>query len=309
MSNKKRGQHYVWRKYLEAWSTDDQIWCYRDKKIFHTNLKNVGQQRDFYEPKVLTKDDIQAIQNVLISILPNDVSKKIHLDELKMHEMISDIKQIVEEQDSHQEDIRQLDVALHNIEEDYYGQLEKIALPYLESLISENLSFFESDEDHMNFILFICFQYLRTKKFYDTIMSIYDYTDKKRRNLQNAAWYLRQYGVINIGAHICSNRGLWKLVLLRNQTSIPFVTCDQPVLNTYLYGMPKLALPSDLEFYYPITPRLAALLTRDNRYSYTDKSNIDEIEVNTYNALSVDASHEQIYANEEAILDSLKHLI
>ena len=226
-----------------------------------------------------------------------------------MHEMISDLKQIVEEQDPHQEEIREVDVALHNIEEDYYGQMENIALSYLDSIISENLSFFESDEDHMKFILFVCFQYVRTKKIYDNMKSFYDYTDKKRRNMQNAAWYLRQYGAINLGAHICSDRRLWKLVLLRNQTSIPFVTCDQPVLNTYLYGMPKLALPSDLEFYYPITPRLAVLLTRDERYSYTDKSNINEIEVNTYNALSVDASHEQIYANEEAILDNLKRLI
>ena len=309
MSNKKRGQHYVWRKYLEAWSTDEQIWCYRDKKIFHTNLRNVGQQRDFYEPKVLTKDDIRGIQNVLISIIPNGIAKNIHLDELEMLEMISVLKQIAEGQDLHQEEIRQLADALHNIEEDYYGQRENNALPYLDSIISENLSFFESDEDHMHFILFICFQYVRTKKIYHNMKSVYDYTDKKWRNMQSAAWFLRVYFAINLGSHICSNRELWKLVLLRNQTSIPFITCDQPVLNTHLYGIPKSEPPPDLEFYYPITPRLAVLLTRDNRYAYTDKSNLDEIKVNTYNALSVDASHEQIYANEEAILDSLKHLI
>lgn len=51
MSHKTRRQHYVWRKYLEPWTTKGKIWCRRESKIFSADLMNVAQERDFYTPE------------------------------------------------------------------------------------------------------------------------------------------------------------------------------------------------------------------------------------------------------------------
>lgn len=36
-----RRQHHVWRSYLEAWSTDQIIFCLRDGRIFPSNVSGV----------------------------------------------------------------------------------------------------------------------------------------------------------------------------------------------------------------------------------------------------------------------------
>ena len=63
---KKRHHHYVWRNYLRAWAADDAIWCFREGKVFKTNLMGVGQKRDFYKLKELTEADILFIKKVAI---------------------------------------------------------------------------------------------------------------------------------------------------------------------------------------------------------------------------------------------------
>lgn len=73
---KKRRHHYVWRKYLRAWASNDSIWCCREGKIFRSNLMGVGQVRDFYRLKELSFHDIEAIRNLAIE------PTKSHLKEL-----------------------------------------------------------------------------------------------------------------------------------------------------------------------------------------------------------------------------------
>ena len=317
MSNKKRGQHYVWRKYLEAWSTDEQIWCYRDKKIFHTNLKNVGRQRDFYKPNLLTQDEVRIIKTYLIEPMDSDLLKRLNMGWLDNFEQISEIQRFVERRrqltSNPDKEIIQLfdalEVSLHNSEENFHSNIESDAKNYLASSINEDLSFFERDKDHIGFLIYICLQYFRTKKIKDLTPDINDFFGFKFMNMENFVAFLRLYGATNVGASIYREKGLWKLVLLRNQSDVPFITCDQPVTNTYAFGKPVDTQVDDLAFYYPITPKLALLVTQDKRYSHTDASDVDEMEVNTYNAIAVNASHEQMYSNDEQVLKDLLTVI
>ena len=59
---KKRHHHYVWKKYLEPWTADGQIWCLMNGEIFPTNPKHIGQARDFYNLKELSDEDIAFVQ-------------------------------------------------------------------------------------------------------------------------------------------------------------------------------------------------------------------------------------------------------
>ncbi len=64
---KKRHHHYVWKKYLEPWTTNRQIWCLTNGGIFRTNPKNIGQARDFYKLKELSDEDIAFIFKLAIA--------------------------------------------------------------------------------------------------------------------------------------------------------------------------------------------------------------------------------------------------
>ncbi len=50
---KKKKQHFVWRKYLKGWSENDSIYCLMDGRIFKPGLMGVGQERYFYKLKEL----------------------------------------------------------------------------------------------------------------------------------------------------------------------------------------------------------------------------------------------------------------
>ena len=296
--------HYVWRRYLKAWAIDDQIWCCRDKKIFRTNLKNVGQQRDFYKPKDLTVEDIQAIHKLAIEPISSNELKQANIYWINVFEFKSKIQRIVDEQPADQEVIRQLNVDLHNFEEDFQSRLENIGKPYLDSIIQESLGFFETEKGCFDFLIFMCFQYFRTKKLYDSVVSNCKNSAREIIDIEKTWGVLRHIYRTNVVNSIFGERNSWKLTLLRNQSNIPFITCDQPVINTYAYGKSLESTIEELKLYYPISPSLAVLLTKIDSYT-CDVLDVDNLEVDGYNALVVDASHEQIYSNQEQVLKDL----
>ena len=295
----------MWRKYLEAWLDDEKIWHWsrHNKKILHSNPTNVGVQHDFYKPKYLSQYEIHLIKKVFIDQLPDNEIKKLNMGWLNMFELISKIKRFTDGQDTDKKEIEQLNTFLHNCIENFYTKMENSAWIYLESIMREDLSFFDRDEDHINFLSFICFQYCRTKKFRDSVISA---TEDFRPiiDTKKIIDFISFFGATNVGASIYREKGLWQLVLLRNQSNIPFITCDQPVMNTLAYGKSPENPVEDLELFYPITPELAVLLTQ-KEYSNTDRLKMKEMMVDTYNVLAVDASHEQIYSNQEQILKDL----
>ena len=68
---------------------------------------------------------------------------------------------------------------------------------------------------------------------------------------------------MRIADSLYEERGKHRLVLLNNQTGIPFVTGDQPIIN--LHATFGKVPPESLEFYYPISPT-RAMSSCDRRY-------------------------------------------
>jgi hypothetical protein len=60
-----------------------------------------------------------------------------------------------------------------------------------------------------------------------------------------------------VGAELVRERKLYRIVFLKNETAVPFITGDQPVLN-----MLDPATTNDLELYYPLSSTLAIMLTK-----------------------------------------------
>ncbi|MGC4064853.1 MAG: DUF4238 domain-containing protein [Polyangiaceae bacterium] len=63
---KKRRQHYVWRHYLEAWTTEGTLWCRREGKVFEASPQNVAHERYFYRLREMSEADLEFVRTLLI---------------------------------------------------------------------------------------------------------------------------------------------------------------------------------------------------------------------------------------------------
>jgi hypothetical protein len=112
----------------------------------------------------------------------------------------------------------------------------------------------------------------------------------------------------NIGAAFVRERKAYRIVFLKNETAVPFITGDQPVINTL---DPKKT--DAVALYYPLSPMLAMVLAK-NTVKFPDRTRrVTSLEVEAYNHAIYSMSEDQVYSNDEAYLGSLvaigKHLI
>jgi hypothetical protein len=96
-------------------------------------------------------------------------------------------------------------------------------------------------------------------------------------------------------------------VFLSNTTAKPFITGDQPIINLL---DPRVT--DDIEFYYPLSPTLAMIFSKDREKFPTPSRNATELEIEHYNHSIYERSEDQLYASDEAYLRALvlidKHL-
>lgn len=95
----------------------------------------------------------------------------------------------------------------------------------------------------------------------------------------------------------------YKIILIKNTSSIDFITCDQPCLNLYSSIITNRPLEdNELELYFPLTPKLALLCT--NKQCYASKSIItsNDDSSNQYNKAIKFNSSRFIYGNTEILL-------
>ena len=103
----------------------------------------------------------------------------------------------------------------------------------------------------------------------------------------------------NVGVHIA--HGYSAIIMLTDGAR--FIVGDQPVINTYSTFDAK-AEPEKIEFFYPITPNSALLLTDDTKYANGQTLSISPDEVLKYNMLEQKSAREMIFAKEKVRLDA-----
>lgn len=97
--------------------------------------------------------------------------------------------------------------------------------------------------------------------------------------------------------YISSNK--YNVVLLDNNSTIPYITEDQPIINTYSDYTKINKHADNLEYYYPISPNIAILITNDLKYNDNLVKNIDEDEVMKYNQMIKASSQKFIFAKHK----------
>jgi len=291
-----KNQHYVWQYYLNAWVAEGKFCCYRqkDRKLFSTQPKVVASETYFYEMQQLTDADQKFLED-FISRATDERLRELNRDYVKLTQLSFKLRSQLKGANLLPEVRRalaeQLRWAERNLGERYHAGIENKCQDILDSLRSDNDDFYQDEGRCVDFFYFLSLQYFRTAKMREGLSNIPTYVPG--HDPRRTANILNHIYATNVGAALFRERKAYRIVFLKNATAIPLITGDQPVINML---DPKAT--DDLELYYPLSPRLAMVLTKDALKFPGRYRNITSFEAERYNYAVYSKSEDQIYSND-----------
>lgn len=276
MSTVKKQQHYVWKNYFKPWTSNGQISCLRNQKVFQTSINNIAQEHFFYKSDSLNVEEYNLVKGIINYMHPT------------AHDSQFELLSIYLQTSSYDEYLKKCGL------EDFHGIVEVNFMHVLENIYARDISFFKNERDKNDFSFFIGCQYSRTSKMRNNLINSFDrfndFPSKEKISPEKISKPLQMIFGNTIGNWVYSKS---KLCLLLNNSSANFITGDQPVINIKSDPLDLITPPQKIELYFPITPKLALLMTDDNKEEIQDLS---EYEIFQFNDLMKNHSREQLYA-------------
>lgn len=285
-----RRQHYVWQKYLKAWSNKkSQIWWLRAGIILKSNTLNVALEKDFYKLKQLSEQEIKYLE-ILVSKIKNDILRDRNL---KLIAKLSNISKVASCK------------MLTQIEENFHSRIESDSSKYIESLLDRNIDFCSIENDYDSFLYFLCIQYFRTKNLRDSIFQAFEEVPIPGVDISNCWPIMRRIFSTNLAFSLSKPESTHRFTLLVNESDIPFIAGDQPVINLRAVHLKGKVEPTEIDLFYPVSPSIAVLITDDEIFK-TEREifNVEKKQAAFFNKMLFDSSHEQIFASTEDQLRS-----
>ena len=345
--NITKRQHYVQRAYLSAWThnntTAGKLFCFmKSGKIsIESNIKNLAQERYFYEFKRLTE-----LEKLMVGVMCTSKSKVL-MDNNPYH-LLSLNFAIWDMEDSakHSGDtalIEGIGKLKKQFGEEVQCLYEKGGVDFLDKLKRGDGSFFLDDDSRLDFFHYIMMQYVRTSamknKYARQFKGIQEHQDRIPNLLNNIKAQLAlekitlnaatiKENLLDINSHLDFNKiylyllpnichelafafsetNKMKLELLTPPPEYRFITGDQPIINLKVNVNDQFADVPGLEFYYPISPIKAIRLTiHHERVVHT--TTLSPHEVSVLNKAIYSHAKNQVYAANECDLEVFKIII
>lgn len=305
MSNARR-QHYVWQKYLEPWEREGKLWCRRgDGDLFNTGTANVAVERDFYALRNITEGDLEFVQQFAIEPIKNETLRRMNHGWIDTFEKIFKVDGYARNHPkSTPELIKKLNVVLNSIEESNLSRIETNAKKFLDALTQGDSAFYYEDSTASQFCFFLANQYFRTKKIRDAVRNQFSATPLGEA--VDRTWpILRQIYTTSVAFSMYVERRLFKMSIIEVDLDqgVEFITCDQPVMNTYAAFTPNVPV-TEMEFYYPVSPAKAMVLSQRNSYVGMHVKFIDKFRATYLNQIVERSAYEWLFASRESSLNA-----
>ena len=127
--------------------------------------------------------------------------------------------------------------------------------------------------------------------------------------IEHAWWFLSYMFGMNIGLSLYLDRHNTIHALLVNETEVPFITSDQPVVNVHsCVSETEFTMPQHSDLYYPISPRVAYIICDSQRFE-PGKNVVDESIILELNIKMASQATVHIIGNTESAIQPFKKYI
>jgi len=306
MTQIKKKQHYVWKKYLMSWSNKNQIFASfkSSRKIIKTNIEGIAQERFFYALEDFTEEE-EIILKEIITLGSNDIVRPLVMEFYHMITSYSKISRAMKNNDLSTINSAELDENLASLKantmEDMHTSFEKFGEKLIEVRKIEDLEFLDDERELLTAMIYVSFQYLRTKNMREIIKPIitkYPYLSNKFLNFFPFIYAPGIADSLTYGKKT-------KLIFFDNKTEIDFITTDQPIINAKKHIVSDTGIVSQLDYYYPITPKIAIIIHYQEQEEKRKYVLIEKQQVNYYNDLMISNAKEFVFSSTEEQLISL----
>jgi hypothetical protein len=309
MSAVKR-QHYVWRAYLRPWAENESIWTHfiQLNKIERTSLMGVAQEKYFYKLVDFTAAEEAFLEEYIDRSSPA-VLKSLNLDFLtiftstgKLKKQLDETINPVIEKEKYAEEIRKLEI---NLMEIAHGKMENLGQQLIAYRSLEDLKTIEENDYLFEAIMFLCFQYFRTRSMRNAVLQTFISTPFEA--LAKKSWNILSYVTATTLARSISLDPRLKFIFHENNTTDHFITSDQPVFNILNDQVNENGEVTELELYYPISPKHALTLHfRNDQQEKYISNDADTTLIDYLNKKVIENADFYLFADSKAQLELLK---
>lgn len=267
---------------------------------------NIAQEKGFYNFEPLEQKDIDFLTVAFLDKQHPEL-RKLNQGWIDIFTEIFRMRDLFEKSGLMSTEVEEkIDEYIYNIQEKYHSKIEGNSARFLESLLNMDLSFMNTEEDMIDFLYYICVQYIRTAKIKHDVL-----------NSVGSTTLINTEKIWTVLSHIVSTSMGWTLYhkwnnftlkLLANDTDTEYITGDQPVINTQAEPKNATSAPEELEIYYPLSQKLAILITKKSQTDTDNRIDISEGDVIRYNRLIFDHSDTQVFAASETILQKYQNI-
>jgi len=268
----KKRHHYVWANYLARWGSGTNSVFYTTKtgKFAHDSVRAILVDDYFYKTTTLTSKHVEVIKG--FSRQSPDHLHQQHMSYLDDFLMMQKAETIYRESNIRNQEVElYLDAMRCNPLENLHASHEKMALPVLAALANEQFDVLQDRQHMIGFTAFFGHQISRTKTFRDSTIAVLARGNaleiEVAHAMEHAWWFLSYMFGMNIGFSLYIDHQNARHSLLINDTKVPFITSDQPVVNVHsCVSETAFGAPEHSDFYYPISPRIAYIICDSERF-------------------------------------------
>ncbi|RYF38984.1 MAG: DUF4238 domain-containing protein, partial [Cytophagaceae bacterium] len=234
----KKKHHHVWADYLRRWSHDGV-------KVFHTtqkrniineSVRGVAMEPHFYRLTSLSDFDVSVI--LTWSGRADSELQKLHRSYLSDFLRFQKSQQIYQASGRSDPTVERSIKALESkLIENLHSAHEREVSPIMRALAEGQLSVLYENKSILDFTSFLGHQITRTKTFKDKVFANPDESVPGMKefsaSMKNSWWFLSYMLGMNLGRELYLFRNRYTHTLLHNDSAVPFITSDQPVINVH----------------------------------------------------------------------------
>jgi Protein of unknown function (DUF4238) len=265
----------------------------------------VAVERDFYRLRDLEEGDTEFVKTLSFGPSTHPRSRATNERWIAQFELFLGLQRAARRSPKASlELLEALDREMIDFQEKAYARMEGDAVENLAALQAGDVSFFEDEGQAARFSYFIAQQYFRTKAMRDRIRDTFS-TQSEKDRFERTWPVFRYIFATNVGCDIFINRKTVKLQVVQAAPGMEFITSDQPAINTHGAFVPSRTAIEEVEYFYPVSPSRAVIISGHSVYQATHGKALDPFRTSYLNQVIERIAYEQLFARSGDALNAV----